>query len=57
MGEERRGVLREIRFVTGESRVTSDAAKPAIKGLARREGAQNTAHTNVAGQDEEVIVC
>ena len=28
MGEERRGVLSEMRLVTGESRVTSDAAKP-----------------------------
>jgi len=28
MGEETKGVLREIRFVTGESRVTSEAGKP-----------------------------
>lgn len=29
MGEDRRGVLREMRLVTGESRVASEAAKPA----------------------------
>lgn len=29
MGEDRSGVLREILFVIGESRVTEEAAKPA----------------------------
>ena len=32
IGEETRGVLREMRFVTGVSRATSEAGKPSIDG-------------------------
>ena len=31
MGEETKGVLREIRLVTGVSKATSDAAKPGMR--------------------------
>ena len=31
MGEETRGVLREMRLVTGVSKATSDAAKPGMR--------------------------
>lgn len=58
MGEERRGVLREIRLVTGESRVTSLAEKPGLRSKHADNGAHahSAAHTNVTRKDEEVVV-
>ena len=56
IGEERRGVLREMRLVTGESRVTSEAAKPATQPLARPKEEEARARTDEARQHQEVIV-
>lgn len=60
MGEERRGVLREMRLVTGESRVTSLAEKPELRSKhadnCARAHTHSAAHTNVTREDEEVVV-
>jgi hypothetical protein len=58
MGEERRGVLSEMRLVTGESRVTSLAEKPELrsKHADNCAHAHSAAHTNVTREDEEVVV-
>lgn len=55
MGDETRGVLREIRFVTGVSKDTFEAAKPSVDGqhklLYRRSES-----TYEARQNEEVVI-
>ncbi len=51
MGEERSGVLREIRLVTGESSVTSEAAKPVEEVLDALQRGGMRGNTNVARQD------
>jgi glucose-6-phosphate dehydrogenase assembly protein OpcA len=58
MGEERRGVLREMRLVTGESRVTSLAEKPELRSKHADNGAHahSAAHTNVTRENQEVVV-
>lgn len=58
IGDERRGVLREMRLVTGESRVTSLAEKPGFTSKLAEQCARahSAAHTNVTGEDEEVVV-
>jgi glucose-6-phosphate dehydrogenase assembly protein OpcA len=58
MGEERRGVLREMRLVTGESRVTSLAEKPGLTSKHADNGAHahSAAHTNVTRENQEVVV-
>jgi hypothetical protein len=58
MGEERRGVLREMRLVTGESRVTSLAEKPELRSKHADKGAHahSAAHTNVTRENQEVVV-
>ena len=69
MGEETKGVLRVMRFVTGESRVTSEAGKPSRgivrsrskfegggKRLGKREKQKARRRTNVSREHEEVVV-
>jgi hypothetical protein len=58
IGEETKGVLRVMRLVTAVSRVTSEAGKPEDRTIRRcvLEGRNLRRHTNVARQDEEVIV-
>ncbi len=58
IGEESSGVFREIRFVIGESRVTSEAAKPVQVGQTRDfPDGYEVSSTDIARQNEEVIVC
>lgn len=57
MGEDRSGVFREIRFVTGVSRVTSDAGKPrGTDQQAARAKIFVSLRTNIARQNQKVIV-
>jgi hypothetical protein len=57
IGEERSGVLREIRFVTGESRETSDAAKPVTDQPFGQGQERRCLYTNESWKHEDIIVC
>lgn len=50
--------MREIRLVTGESRVTSLAEKPGLRSKHADTGAHahSAAHTNVTGENQEIVV-
>lgn len=56
IGEERSGVLREILFVTGESRVTEEAGKPSMNSQYHLVYHEDRICTNVARQYQKVIV-
>jgi len=57
MGDERNGVLIEILFVIGVSRVTAEAGKPTLVcKFTRYPTMVEVSCTDVAGKDEEVIV-
>jgi hypothetical protein len=57
MGEDKRGVFKEIRLVIGVSRVISEAGKPRNESVMRpAQILVATYRTNVARQDQEIIV-
>ena len=56
MGEERRGVFKVMRFVTGVARLTAEAGKPRGISLSCSRLEIRLGHTDIAGENEEVIV-